>query len=389
MDTYAPVFIVEIDGKELPEDITQRVETFSYEEQDEKMDELKIRVIDEHIRFVDHPQLQPGKEVRARWGYLGNLSEVRVVTIKEIDYNFREDGVLAIEVAALDKGHLLTGRAARTCWKDASTAEVVENVARKHGLIPKFEIPGDYHRENLSQGGKNDMEMLSDLAKEMGCSCWVENDELHFKPDKVPPPVMKFRWREDRDGYLISMRIKVNAEKGKGTGAATESAGVDPLTKKEIKETTGAREEDVTVQLGDKRKEGETPLKEKDDETGRIRPTPVATAEEARQESKGTVEKAGMHALEASAKTIGLPHLRAKGSVTIENLGKAFSGDWRLKKVKHSITRAGYFCDLALARSDVAEAGRNPPAAKGSEQKVPAAGEGKPGGRPPVEVPLK
>ncbi|MDD4061896.1 MAG: hypothetical protein PHW08_14510, partial [Kiritimatiellae bacterium] len=63
MDTYAPVFIVEIDGKELPEDITQRVETFSYEEQDEKMDELKIRVIDEHIQFVDHPQLQPGKEV--------------------------------------------------------------------------------------------------------------------------------------------------------------------------------------------------------------------------------------------------------------------------------------------------------------------------------------
>ena len=105
LDTYAPIFIVEIEGQALSEDISQHVETFSYEDHEEKMDEMKIRIADAEISFIDHPQLQEGKEVRARWGYLGNLSEVRTCTIKEIKYDFGSNGLLAISVSAFDKRH--------------------------------------------------------------------------------------------------------------------------------------------------------------------------------------------------------------------------------------------------------------------------------------------
>jgi hypothetical protein len=88
VETYAPVRYITIAGKELPKDISDDVIGFSYEDADDKMDELKLTILDEDGVHVDDPLLQEGKEMKARWGYLGNLSDTRVCTIKEIEYDF-------------------------------------------------------------------------------------------------------------------------------------------------------------------------------------------------------------------------------------------------------------------------------------------------------------
>ena len=82
IETYAPTFIVEIGGQELPEDISAHIETFAYEENEKQMDELSITITKGDLSYVDHPMLQEGKEVRVRWGYVGNMSDVRTCTIK-------------------------------------------------------------------------------------------------------------------------------------------------------------------------------------------------------------------------------------------------------------------------------------------------------------------
>ncbi|MDR1977939.1 MAG: hypothetical protein LBQ42_04320 [Synergistaceae bacterium] len=387
MDTYAPIFIVEIDGKELSEDISQHIEDFSYEDHDEKMDQLCIRIADAEMSFVDHPQLQEGKDVRARWGYLGNLSELRICTVKEIKYDFNQDGLLRLGITAFDKGHKLTGRSARTCWKDKKVKDIVEDIAKKHNLTPVIDIPEDLTREFVSEGGKNDMIFLKELAQDTGCAVWVQNDELHFTPNKVTAPVMKFRYREDQDGYLQSFSITSKAEDGKGTSGGTETAGMDPLSKKEIKETTTSKEIGTTVNLEDGREENETPHQAKDDETGRVVPTPAPSQAQAKQEGVGKVATGSMKAVEATAKTVGLPTLKAKDSITIENLGKKFSGNWRVKKVKHHITRGGYTCDLTLVKSDY-EGRDGVPKTNSAGSSTPA-GESKNTAPPPVEVDLK
>ena len=66
VDTYAPVFIIEIDGKELSEDISSHVERFSYDDDEEKMDELKLTITDTDFSFVDNAQLQ--EDLRP-WAY--------------------------------------------------------------------------------------------------------------------------------------------------------------------------------------------------------------------------------------------------------------------------------------------------------------------------------
>lgn len=173
---------------------------------------------------------------------------------------------------------------------------------------------------------------------------WVVNDELHFKPNKVNEPVYKFRYREDKDGYLQSFKIDSKAEEGKGTGRKTEVAGIDPLTKQPIvgvatqgtKSAAASTEKKssgtVLISLDDKplpekRIENETPLSTKADESGRIIPSPAPTQAQVRQSAAGKVKTAAIRSIEAEAVTIGLPYLKAKDSVTIENIGKKFSGN--------------------------------------------------------------
>ena len=236
IETYAPTFIVEIGGQKLPEDISAHIESFSYEEDEKQMDELNITITKGDMFYVDNSMLQEGKEIRVRWGYVGNLSEVRTCTIKEINYSFGEDGLIRMEITAYDKRHKLTGRASRQCWKDKKLSEIVKDIAAKHNFSAVVEVEDDLLYEFLSEGAKNDLVFLKELAEDAGCSIWVVNDELHFKPNKVNEPVYKFRYREDKDGYLQSFRISSKAEQGKGTGRITEVAGLDPMTKEVITE---------------------------------------------------------------------------------------------------------------------------------------------------------
>ena len=369
MNTYEPIFIVEIAGQKIPEDISSHIEKFSYEENEKKMDELKITITKGDLSLVDNKYLQEGKEIRVRWGYVGNLSEIRTCTIKEISYTFAEEGVSRIEITAYDRRHRLTGRASRSCWNNKKISEIVQDVASKHNLKPSVDVPDDIVYEFISEGAKNDLVFLKELAEDSGCSVWVVNDELHFKPNKINEPVYKFRYREDKDGYLRSFKISSKAEEGKGTGRRTEVAGIDPLTKKPIVESATQSTKSssktrgsgsagtVSVALGDvplpeKRIENETPLSSRADESGRVIPSPVPTKIQARRSAAGKVKTAAMKSIEAEAVTIGLPYLKAKDSITIENIGKKFSGNWRVIKVRHEISSSGYTCNLTLNKND-------------------------------------
>jgi len=353
MKDYEPIFVVEIDGKELPEDISDKVESFQYEDHEDKMDELQVTILDLDLTYCDHPMLQEGKEIRAKWGYVGNLSELRTCTIKEINYVFNEDGTVRIDLTGYDKAHKLTGRSARTCWNNHNIEDIVKDIGSKHNLKPVVKIPGDCSREFLSQGGKNDFEFLKGLASEMGCKTWVVNEELHFEPNEDKGSAShEFRFREDADGLLKSLTIKSNAEKGKGTGRETEVAGVDPVTKKPFQEKTTAEAEYTTVNLESGREQNETPLQAKDDEAGLIKATPSPTASQARQEAVGRVKSEGIQTVEADAETVGIPQLKAKDIIRIEGISNKFSGVWRVKSVRHSISDGGYLCSLNLVRGD-------------------------------------
>ena len=107
----------------------------------------------------------------------------------------------------------------------------------------------------------------------------------------------------------------------------------------------------------EKQTENETKLSQKADESGRVISTPATNNAHAQHSAKGKVKSSAMKSIEAEAETIGLPYLKARETITIENIGAKFSGEWRITKIRHNISSSGYLCTLTLAKNDHSSAG--------------------------------
>ena len=124
------------------------------------------------------------------------------------------------------------------------------------------------------------------------------------------------------------------------------------------------------VSVPEKRTENETPLKPRADETGRVISSPAPTKAHARHVAKGKVQTAAMKSIEAEAVTIGLPYLKARETVQIENIGKKFSGSWRITRVRHEISNGGYTCTMTLNKNDHEGKGSSSSSSKHSAPKA-------------------
>ena len=102
----------------------------------------------------------------------------------------------------------------------------------------------------------------------------------------------------------------------------------------------------------EKSTEGETPLSTSADEAGKVIASPATSSKMAGHSAKGKVKTSAMKSIEAEAEFIGLPYLKARETITIENIGKKFSGNWRITKVRHQISSSGYTCSVSLAKND-------------------------------------
>ncbi|HPD17976.1 MAG TPA: hypothetical protein PLE19_23820, partial [Planctomycetota bacterium] len=110
LDTYAPTFLIQIEGQDLSADIAQEIRSFAFEDNESKLDAMELTVTNRNLQFVDHPLFQEGNEIVARFGYVGNLSPKKKAVIKDIEYDFPEDGDPTITLRAYDKGFKLAGK---------------------------------------------------------------------------------------------------------------------------------------------------------------------------------------------------------------------------------------------------------------------------------------
>jgi phage protein D len=184
----------------------------------------------------------------------------------------------------------------------------------------------------------------------------VKNDTLVFSPERESDPVVTFEYGRDQDGYLKSIRILSDSEKGKGATVVMEAPGIDPHTGKTFKETSNAAESKYTVNLAGASGVPETPPQKKHDEVGSIAVTTAADAKTAKSKAKNAAANAAKSAISARADIIGLPYLASKTAITITGIGKKFSGNWKIKSVTHKVDLGGYVCSLELTKADIGKA---------------------------------
>ena len=250
LHTFQPTFLIQIEGRALSTDLTGEITSFVFEDNEEELDMLELSVSDRHLRFVDDPLFQEGNEIVARFGYVNDLSPRKKAVIKDIDYDFPEDGAPSIRLKAYDKGFQLAGKENQKVWKKPAPgilfSEIAEEIAAAHGLTPVV-TPTVGRHLRVVQSNVSDAQFLKDLAAKArdrdgdgvtGYTFFVEDEGLHFHPRRLETePAIFLEYFTDRRSLLRSFRPSTQSQGAKGAGTQTKATGVDPRRKAAVEHT--------------------------------------------------------------------------------------------------------------------------------------------------------
>jgi len=239
----SPIVLLEIDGTRLSLDLTGALLAFTYEDHEKAMDLLEVTLTDPDLQLIDHPLLQEGKEIRARFGYADHLSPTRVAVIKEIGYDFPESGAPTITIKAYDKACTLSAEQVQRVWEQPGgirASDIATTIANEHGLTPVV-TPSLDRFPRLHQSKRSDAQWLTQLAKTARASegkgttgyvFYVEGNELHFHPRGLEkPPVLVLEYFTSRNGILRSFRPQTQTQGATAGGQSAKAVGVDPKAK--------------------------------------------------------------------------------------------------------------------------------------------------------------
>lgn len=378
IDPSKPTFQLQINGQAPSADITQEIVSFSFEDNEHGMDVLTLTVTNRNNQFTDHPLFTVGNEITARWGYVDKLSPLKKTVIKDLDYSFPENDAPQIRIRAFDKGYQLSGREAQRVWKKPAPgirySEIAEQIANAYGMTPVVEETLTQHLR-VVQSNQSDAHFLQALAAKArgqqgnghaGYAFYVQDDELHFHPRRLEqPPALVLEYFTDRQSLLQSIRFQANGQGGKGSGTEVAAIGIDPRRKEATTHKANNQTTPERTSLGQRTylvdpNSGEIRFREQ--ETGHVVADATKSeglftpaAHEASQDvAEGRFKNAELQQVQATARTIGIPDLKAKQNVEVRGIGQRFSGVFYVQSVRHIIAD-GYRCELTLRKNAVGE----------------------------------
>lgn len=375
LDPYLPFFVVQIEGEQLAQDITQEITSFVFEDNEHELDTLTLTLTNRNQQFTDHHLFQEGNEIVVRWGYVGNLGPKKKAVIKEIDYDFPESGDPRIQIKAFDKGFKLAGKVNQKVWKMPPPgilySDIAHAIAKANGLRP-FVTPTKVKHLRVVQSNQGDAAFLKELAAKArakegdgvsGFVFFVQDDELHFHPRELEKrPQLALEYFTDHQGNLRSFRLQSRSQSAKGKGTEVKAIGIDPRRKKAVIHKANNASTPQRTSLGKRTylvdgQTGEGHFREQ--ESGHIAPAierSEAFHEEPLQEphqdsAESIFKETELNQIAATANTIGIPHLKAKQNIEILGVGEKFSGVYYVISVRHTLSESGYSCSLKLRKN--------------------------------------
>lgn len=286
---------------------------------------LKLYTWDtEKIRYgwVDESTFALGKEIEIDLGYANSTkSKVMIGDVTDLSLSFDADQPPMLTVRGQDRGHRL-GRTERTFTYHGQTfTQIASTIASRYGLSFEGEDTQLQHEEIL-QDNVTDLAFLNQLASQSGAQISFLNGKLEFVSFKREGPAdltLKAGVELLSFNPQVTSRGRVGAVKVVGA----TMGGVKLEEKRSFKaDKTGTRPGDE--------------LYEKD--LFVVMATDLLTAKEVSQRVDQEIERLKHSYVTASGTCIGMPGLKPGLAIKVSNVGKRFSGIYRLTSVTHSMS---------------------------------------------------
>lgn len=335
-------------------DLTERVRSFSFEDEESKADKLSISLDNfDLLLFENEALMTKGSVLEVSWGYHGRMSPARRCVLSSIK------GSVVLKVEALSKEFVMHRKTKTRSFENMKRSDVAREIAREQGYTSERMFIQDtvVVLPVITQASTTDLHLMRDLATREGFEFFVDFDGFHFHERNLgQKPIREFVWYMDQgSGDVLSWDITSDLYKGKIGGVTLR--GIDPLTKGKIEgkadnQSTKGRDalapspELVTaVNLRD----GTLTTTEKAVGSEVTANTTEQTTAGAKRAADGLYKKSQNSAFELTLECIGDPDLVAKSVVRVSGIGSILSGNYYVKGITHKIG-PGYTMTLKLRR---------------------------------------
>jgi phage protein D len=361
VDYYVPDFRIEVEGKELAPATHGDVLEFKVTLETDQIGSFDITFNnwdDEHLTFKysDSADLMVGNMVRVSLGYVKRMRDVIHGPITGITPRFTESGALTVGISGKDSLEFLKSRKPKANERQKFVNMKDTDIAREIAVRNKLDFVGDdstsIQHDVVYQKNMDDAQLLIERARRIDYDCYIRIDgsssrgTLYFiRPrdgrDAEPIRVYVFEWGKN----LISFTPQLSTNRQVSTVTVR---GWDPRTKKAM--VGVANPEDLPPAPQANSTSGTKVARDKfADRQNLIVDRPVASEREARELALSILREQAMRFNTGRAHVIGIPDLRPGDNVELKGLGKRFSGQYKVRKVEHTLGSSGFTTSFEVA----------------------------------------
>lgn len=391
MPSFAPSFLVEINGQDATKHIGRFVTKLEYESADDIADMARLNVMNPDFRFTEQRFFQPGNELSIWFGYVGSLRYIGAVRIVRIKPNWPADDMPSIEVVGYTRdremmnnsptrypshdGPLPTKKklsklkaSEGRIFKQARYSDAIITKANDYGFKADVDPTEDVPHTFMQKVGMTDYEFVRACANFTGYIFWVDRDQagrwsLHFKnPRNISQrKVFEFTYN-GRDGSLIEFDASKDFERARSK-IVVEAVVGGKLVEVEFEENPDnyieniyAPETPIAKVLKKSQPKSSNPggvlLSIGDFQVETVATRPFADTAELGRWARMWFRMNNQQFMFGTGKVIGTPDLMANQTHTLSGRGLAeFAGSWYMRRVRHTLTDSdGYTCEFTGTR---------------------------------------
>lgn len=328
-----PYLALSIDGTELEDEALDALRRVSISRRVGVPDEFTLEVVDAGQHFFEAGLARLASSVTIAIRHPTGSTKILAGEVANVTVTA---GLTpSYQIRGYDLSHRLTGGEIDTSYQGLTDGEIIEKVARRHGLSASTDptqITHDYLLQTSS-----DFDFVTSRARQLGFKWWVENDTLHFKKDDKSDTV-DAAWGED----ISSIRAEASA------AARTQTAAVRVWNQED--QRTIASTSDVRANAAAL---GTTARGVLDlfrgiesangfDATDTTNTVVAATTQEAEALADGTARQAEASQLHISGELDGKPELKPGSQLHVQGAPGALDGTYNVVTVDHILEPSGF-----------------------------------------------
>lgn len=343
-------------------DLSDRITGFEYESEEGKQDKVTILIENQDLGYFESPVLMKGTDFTFSYGYAGQLAPGSEATVGGVR------GLEQLRVEAYGKVLALTTEQKTRQWTFLSRSDIVEVIAKEHGIVRTRITPG-VTPVTLPQVGITDWQFLIELAEPLGFSVYFTIEQgvrvlnWQFRRHAVVPARL-FEWGQPSQAYQRGTQsaplldFKIDDSKSKGTPSKVDASGHDPDARKPIRWPPAGQSNAETTPptAADGPNTEIAPPEEsagRNEKAVQVVPTAHASIQWVRDEAQARYKWSQEDQLTATALIEGDPTLTIGQIIEIARVPRYLAGNYYVKAVKHTIGADGYRTMMKLSRNAV------------------------------------